>query len=215
VAVAVLAPLPRDPCDSGLRDLLGPAAWGRLPPAVRRRFATHAAAEYVGTFEVVHASRMGLLIAQLCRLIGTPVVPHTGRNVSACVSVIPELRGTCWVRKYHWPHGTSTVRSTKVIDARDGLIEVLSAGLCMALEVFERDGALHFVSRRYFFELPLPGAGRTMRFALPHWLSPGITHVEHRDEGGGCFRFTMRVQHGLLGETYYQTGLFHAAGEPR
>jgi hypothetical protein len=40
----------------------------------------------------------------------------------------------------------------------------------------------------------------------------GTTHMEHRDEGNGWFRFTMTVTHPLLGEVFFQTGRFRAAG---
>jgi hypothetical protein len=197
-----------------LREVLGDAAWQRLPPAVRQRFAPHAlAVEYVGRFEIVRASRMGWLLAQLCRLLGTPVVPHVGRDVPATVRVVPQARGVQWLRDYHWPHGTCTVRSTKLIDASGALIEALPAGLRMALDVFERDGVLHFVGRRYYFELALPLRAAPLRLPLPAWLAPGTTFVEHIDEGQGWFRFTLRVCHALLGEIYYQTGRFHAAGD--
>jgi hypothetical protein len=212
MTAAVLLPLSPPTAAQELRDLLGESAWNRLPPAVRRRFSAHAAAvDYVGSFEIVRASLAGWLIAQVARLIGTPVAPHVGRDVPATVRVVPVARGVQWLREYRWPRrGTCTVRSTKVID-NGALIEVLPAFLCMALHVFERDGVLHFVSSHYFFELPL--AGRRLRIALPSWLSPGTTYVEHIDEAQGWFRFTMRVRHALFGEMFFQTGRFHAAGE--
>ena len=55
--------------------------------------------------------------------------------------------------------------------------------------------------------------GRAIELPLPRWLSPGITHVEHRDEADGWFRFTMTVTHRYFGELYYQTGRFHTALE--
>jgi hypothetical protein len=215
VATTALAPPGAARTTAGLRALLGEGAWARLPSAVRRRFALHAAAvDYIGTFEQVRASPLGQVMAQLCRLIGTPVVPWTGHDIAATVRVVPDRRGTCWLRQYHWPRrGTCTVRSTKVIDAQGALVEELPGFLCMALDVFERDGALHFVSSQYYFDLPLPLLQRHLRIALPGWLTPGTTHVEHSDERQGWFRFTMRVQHAIFGETFYQTGRFRAAGD--
>jgi len=190
----------------GLRHVLGDAAWQRLPTRVRARFGEPVVAvDYVGAFEVVRASRLGRLIATLCRLIGTPVVPHTGTDVFAIVHVGPTSDGVAWHREYRWPHTEPClVRSTKVIDARGALVERLPAGLCMPLRVYEERGALHFVSRGYYFDWGI-------RVPLPQWLSPGITHVEHHDEAEGWFRFTMTVTHPLFGEMFYQTGRFHAA----
>jgi hypothetical protein len=105
------------------------------------------------------------------------------------------------------------VRSTKVIEKDGSLVERLPARLCMRLRVYEESGALHFVSRGYYFDLGRWRNGRPLRLHLPRWLSPGTTHVEHRDEAGGWFRFTMRVCHPVFGELYYQTGRFRSARE--
>ena len=193
---------------ASIESLLGEVAWQRLPAAVRARFPDPAVAvDYVGEFEVVRASPLGRLIAWFCLLLGTPVVPRTGVNVPAVVRVGPTQRGVAWNREYQWPRSSADlVRSTKVIGADGTLVEELPAGLCMPLDVYEAAGVLHFVSRGYYFRLG------TSRLWLPHWLSPGITHVAHQDEGSGWFRFTMTVRHPLFGELFYQTGRFRAAG---
>lgn len=197
-----------------LKDLLGPAAWSRLPAAVRVRFADQTlAVDYAGAFEIVRASLLGRIIAWVCQIIGTPVVPRTGSHVAAVVHVGPSGNGVEWRREYRWPNRSPClVRSTKVIRADGVLVEELPAGLCMSLDVYEQAGVLHFVSRAYYFEVPIPGTGLRVRFVLPTWLSPGTTHVEHIDEADGWFRFTMTVTHPLLGEMFYQTGRFHALG---
>lgn len=198
----------------GLRDVLGHAAWLRLPEAVRVRFADRApAVDYVGEFEIVRASLLGRIIAWACRIIGTPVVPRTGTDVPAIVHVGPAGDGIEWRREYRWPNRSpSVVRSTKVIRSDGALVEELPAGLCMSLDVYEQAGVLHFVSRAYYFEITLPGTRRCVRLRLPMWLSPGITHVEHIDGAEGWFRFTMTVTHPFLGEMFYQTGRFRASG---
>ncbi len=192
----------------GLQQLLGERAWQRLPPTVRVRFGEPVlAVDYVGEFEIVRASILGRLLAWVCQLIGTPVVPRTGCAIPAVVRVGPTERGVAWNREYRWPdRSLCLVRSTKVVDADGTLVEELPARLCMPLDVFERDGTLHFVSRGYYFDL-----GR-MKVPLPAWLSPGTTHVEHIDEAAGWFRFTMTVTHPFFGELFYQTGRFRAAG---
>jgi uncharacterized protein DUF4166 len=202
----------------GLRRVLGEPAWQRLPAAVRARFGEPVVAvDYVGEFEVVRASLLGRLIATVCQLIGTPVVPRVGTRVPAIVHVGPTDEGVAWNREYRWPNTSPClVRSTKVIDANGDLVERLPAGLCMPLNVYEQSGALHFMSRGYYFEWSLgalfgTGAGTRRRVWLPRWLSPGTTHVEHHDEAHGWFRFTMTVSHPLFGELFYQTGRFRAA----
>jgi hypothetical protein len=190
---------------AGLRDVLGESAWQRLPPRVRARFDEPIlAVDYVGEFDVVRASPLGRVIAWFCQAIGTPVVPRTGKNVRAVIHVGPVARGASWLREYHWPpDDTYRVQSTKVIGADGTLVEELPARLRMPLEVRERQGVLHFVSKGYYFDLGV-------HLHLPWWLSPGTTHVEHIDEADGWFRFTMTVSHPIFGEIFYQTGRFHA-----
>ena len=206
---------------SGIHSLLGDFAWRRLPPAVRARFGEPILrVDYVGEFDVVRASTVGRVIALLCQAIGTPVVPRTGERVPAIIHVGPVDRGASWLREYRWPDGRACrVHSTKVAGPDGTLIEELPAGLRMPLSVYERRGVLHFVSKGYYFEFGLGALGATLGVAsikipLPSWLSPGTTHVEHADESDGWFRFTMTVAHPLLGEVFYQTGRFRAAGEP-
>ena len=196
----------------GLHDLLGERAWRRLPAAVRARFSEPIRrVDYVGEFDVVRASLLGRAIAWFCTLIGTPVVPRTGQSVAAVIHVGPVDRGASWLREYQWPNGrVCRVHSTKVIGADGTLVEELPAGLRMPLEVFERHGVLHFVSLGYYFQL---GRGHPLKIPLPHWLTPGTTHVEHADESDGWFRFTMTVTHPFFGELFYQTGRFRAAAQ--
>jgi hypothetical protein len=201
----------------GLREVLGAQAWARLPEAVRERFdETAAAVTYAGAYEVVRASRVGRLFAWLGVLFGMPVTPRVGNAVAARVLVEPNARGVVWTREYEWADGTTDlVRSTKVVEGRE-LTECLPARLNMPLDVYEEHGALHFVSRGYYFFIPFgdlgfgaPGAGLKLR--LPGVFSPGVTHVEHVDLGHGWFRFTMTVTHPLFGEMFFQTGRFCAA----
>lgn len=200
----------------GLHRILGDAAWQRLPRAVRDRFGEPARrVDYVGEFEVVRASRLGRILALLCRLIGTPVAPRTGTGIPAVVHVGPKGNGVTWNREYRWPDERHClVRSTKVIDTDGRLVERLPARLCMPLDVYERESTLHFVSRGYYFDLGTWLGSGPLELPLPSWLSPGITHVEHRDEPDGWFRFTMTVTHPFFGELYYQSGRFRAAKEP-
>lgn len=194
----------------GLRDVLGTEAWGRLPEAVRERFAdSTAAVTYAGAFEVVRASGLGRMFAWLGLLFGTPVAPRGGLDVEARVMVRPDADGVVWTRVYQWSDGTSHhVRSTKVVTGDDTLVEKLPARLNMPLDVYEDGRVLHFVSRGYYFDL-----GFGLRLPLPALFSPGVTHVEHIDLGHGWFRFTMTVTHQVFGEMFFQTGRFCATEE--
>lgn len=202
------APTPDDH-DAHFRRLLGDAAWVRLNPAIRARFVTppDAAAPtfYDGAMTEIRRSRVGALLAHLCRLIGTPLAPFAGRHVPVRVKVYANgLDDVVWERVYRFPgRRPLTVVSSKRRDDRTGLIECVGRGFGMALDVAEHGGALHFTSRNYFWQLG------TLRVPLPGLLSPGVTHVVHTDLGAGRFRFTMRIQHKLLGETFFQDGVFH------
>ncbi len=199
------------PASVSVRTLLGETAWFSLPATARARFADHAAsAEYRGEFEEVRASFAGRLLAMCCRLIGTPVAPFTGTNIPATVKVFATPDGgTAWQRIYEFPgRKPCVVESIKRLSREGTLIEALPACLRMALDVYARDGVLHFVSNAYYFDL-----GR-MRIRVLDWLPPGTTHVEHIDLGNGLFRFTMRVRHRWLGEVFYQTGCFRDPATP-
>lgn len=200
------------PVDPTYRDQLGEAAWQRLSPSIRRRFGRKPVSgetiRYPGVMEAVRASPAGWLLAQALRLVGTPIAPYAGRDVPIEVEVFAERRGgIVWRRTYRFPgRRPVTVASVKRPDRRAGLIEVVGGGFGMTLAVSERGGELHFVSRRYFWQ-----AG-ALRIPLPDILSPGRLEVVHADEPGGRFRFTMAVRHPLLGETFFQDGVFREAG---
>lgn len=188
------------------RALLGEAAWARLPDAVRVRFALGAHTQpcvYPGRM-TVRASAAGWLIAQLCRLVGTPLAPWTGEDVAVEVTVAPHPRGGIdWSRLYGFAgHAPVRVASRKLTDETGALLEVVRGGLGLRLNVGEQDGALVFRSRGYVLRL-----GRAT-LPLPALLSPGQAWVEHRDLGAGAFRFSLRFQHPWLGETFFQTGVF-------
>ena len=200
---ALLAP------EAAIAEALGPAAWGRLSPAIRARFDARALAlgpvHHRGVMGAVRCSRLGWLFAQASRLFGTPLAPGGGRDVPVEVRVFRDRRrnGVTWERRYRFPgRPPVTVASTKCRDAEGGFLEVTAGGLGMWLDLFEADGRLCFRSRGYFIE----GLGR--RWTLPDWITPGETLVEHGDEPEGRFRFTMTICHRLFGETFFQDGVF-------
>jgi hypothetical protein len=205
-----------------LREVLGAAAWQRLPEAVRARFSETAAdVTYAGAFEVVNASGIGRFFAWLGALVGTPVVPRTGANVAARVDVRTTRDGVEWRREYEWEDGgRSVVTSTKLVC--DGeLVERLPARLNMPLAVREENGVLVFESRGYYFDFhfgefrfgDFRSGGFDFRLPLPAFFSPGLTRVEHIDLGHGWFRFTLIVKHPWFGEMFFQTGRFCAMEE--
>jgi len=209
--------------DSDMAKAVGEAGWRRLKPEIRARFVEDVKDGqvkcYDGVMSEVICSKIGWLLAQLCRLIGTPLAPAAGRAVPTSVLVYPDPtgKGTVWDRIYFFPGKKPiTVRSSKVLVERNQLLERVVGGFGMLLKVFENDRALHMVSQRYFLEW------RGRRLTLPNLLSPGTAHVIHSDEGGGRFRFQLTITHPLLGPLFVQDGLFadpdsapsHPTGRP-
>ncbi|MFE1570968.1 DUF4166 domain-containing protein [Comamonas odontotermitis] len=185
--------------------LVGPAAWQQLSPAIHRRFASqHAPVAYAGHMEL-RTSRIGRLFAWAAQLLGSPLAGSRAGLVPTQVQVASDGRGgVVWSRQLGecGSAGSQAVRSTKRLGPGGQLEECTEGGLSMALEVCVEQGALVFYSRRYFWLL-----GR-WRLPVPALLTPGVCRVEHRDEGPGCFRFTLEMTHPLWGRTFYQTGVF-------
>lgn len=192
----------------GFEALVGADGWRRLTPMIQARFGACAKSidtHYTGAMSKVRCSFVGYLIAQVCRLIGTPLAPHEGDDVPITVHVYedPAKGGVAWDRRYFFAGRVPvTVTSTKVIHEGRVLLECVGGGFGMRLEVYEQDRALHFVSEHYFWRW------RSFQLRLPAWLTPGVAHVVHSDLGNGRFRFEMTIEHALLGETFYQDGSF-------
>jgi len=197
--------------DTGYRDILGEAAWARLNPEIRQRFSIRPAAgqcvRYAGVMDRVELSWMGWFFAQACRLIGTPLAPYRGKNVHMQIELIwdQKLNGVAWNRIYHFRAGRAfTVRSTKSRGGCGELIEHIGCGFSMRLKLSENHGNLVFTSTAYLLSI----AGRTMR--IPALLTPGVTTVTHEQIERDRFRFSLAVDHPLLGRTIFQDGEFYS-----
>ena len=209
--VRALEPATQEVRESGLKTLMG-TDWYRLHPAVQARFLFEpqpgAPVCYTGIMDKVHCSAAGWLFAQVTRLIGNPLAAHRGRDVPMQVRLIkrPGRSGVFWQRSYGFAgRRPFVVTSAKREDAKGRLCEYVGFGFGMRLKAFARQGALHFISQRYFWQVG------GVQISLPHWLSPGRTRVSHTDLGGGRFRFTIAMDHVFLRRTFYQTGVFYRA----
>lgn len=198
---------------SNYRSLLGEQAWNRLHTAIQKRFteaACHKPVTYVGIMEEVSLSFAGKLLAQLCRLIGTPLALHAGKHIPTRVCVYPnkELQGVTWDRYYYFPYKrTNRVKSTKCIRSDLGLVEVVGCGFGMQLTLREQEGALLFESSRFFLQL-----GK-FRVSIPDLLTPGTTTVMQKALDSERFQFSLDVVHPLLGRVFYQLGTFQQEPE--
>ncbi len=198
---------------STIKKRLG-AQWNQLHPNIQARFACDPKdgeiIHYHGNIDVSR-SRAGWLFAQLTRIIGNPLAPFKGQHVPLDVKLFtrPNQQGVFWERTYHFekrkPFVVTSVK--KEGRAHEDLLECVGGGFGMVLNVTAEDKALHFRSEYYFLEW------LGFRVRLPHWVTPGATHVVHEDKREGNFRFTITMTHCALGQTFHQSGIFCRKGE--
>lgn len=195
--------------DTRFRDLLGAAAWSRLPAVVRRRFSVPLEAGDQRMFqgEVVETrlSLAGRVVANLARLAGGPLPYADGATGPATVIVTedPALGGQIWTRTYtqsgRFPQ---TINSVKRFSGPTGLEEYLGLGLIMRLTLTSELGDLVFRSAGYDI------AVRDRRWALPRWLWPGLCTITHHALGSERFSFTLELDHPRLGRLVKQVAVF-------
>lgn len=207
-----LQPLEHPPSPLGdlrFRRLVGEESWTRLPAAVRERFGHRVAGcrtiLYAGEVVECRMNRAGMCLAQVARLIGSPLPLSRACGVPAAVSVTedPVSGGQHWLRIYGRERGfPQVIRSYKAFAGPTGLEEYLGWGFGIALKVAADDEALHFVSDHVFWR------GLGIRLRLPGFLSPGETIVSHIDRGDGSFTFELHLHHHWFGELVSQVATF-------
>lgn len=197
------------PYDARFRRLLSAEDWAGLPKAVQARFSKRimadATATYRGTIREIRFSRMGWVLAQVCRLIGGPLPLHRDKSLAAVVTVSEDIAsgGQCWTRAYSHAHGfPQVIHSAKRFAGPTGLEEYLGCGIGMALKVRAVPDGLEFASDHYFVRF-----GK-WQMRIPKWLEPGRTIVRHQDLGQSAFSFSLALNHPVLGELVYQEGKF-------
>ncbi|MEO5774072.1 MAG: DUF4166 domain-containing protein [Sphingomicrobium sp.] len=195
--------------DLRFRTLVGEDAWMRLPEAVRARFGRHigdcTTILYAGEIVECRMSRAGWLLAQLARLIGSPLPLRRDIFVPAAVSVTEDVAtgGQFWTRIYGRADGfPQVIHSAKRFAGPTGLEEYVGCGVTIALKVSVENGSLHFDSDHYALRI-----GR-IRVRVPKWLEPGRMRVSHVDCNHGCFAFVLSIRHPLFGELICQTAMF-------
>ena len=213
-ATLLQLPRPAPASDASLYDLrfralLGSDSWDALPDEVQRRFSKRLSgaqvALYRGLVVEMHMSRLGWMLAQICRLFGAPLPLNAGAGSGALVSVSEDSRGAgqCWTRIYARPgRFPQVIHSAKRFAGPTGLEEYLGRGLGMALRVEPLTDGIAFVSDHYFIQL------RKRRLRLPAVLAPGVTRVTHRQVAGSSFLFGLELTHPLAGTLISQQILF-------
>jgi hypothetical protein len=195
--------------DLRFRALLSAECWASLPVAVRKRFSKRLAGTgsviYKGEVVHTHMNGLGMLLAQVTRLIGGPLPLSRDENVPAVVTVTEdhETHGQFWSRHYNRHAGfPQVIHSSKRFQGSTGLEEYIGGGVGMALRIEVEAGALLFKSAYYFLML-----GKR-RLRLPRWLSPGDLTVTHRAIDAHQFEFILHVEHPVFGTLVHQLAVF-------
>jgi hypothetical protein len=195
--------------DARFRALLKRVEWERLPPEVQSRFSKRLAgtgtALYRGIVTDMRMSRLGWLLAQVCRLFGAPLPLSPEADGAAVVTVSEDHRcaGQCWTRIYARRRGfPQVIHSAKRFAGPTGLEEYLGRGLGMALRLEPLSDGLAFVSDHYFLQI-----GR-WRVRLPRAITPGTARIRHRQIAGKRFLFELIVEHPRAGKLLHQQILF-------
>lgn len=184
-------------------------SWIELPAAVRQRFSRHLRSGerivYLGEVAATRMTIVGRLIAQLARLVGSPLPLEAGGRVPVTVIVTesPRLCGQVWTRIYDRARRfPQVIQSVKRFAGATGLEEIVAHGAGMRLQLSVRDGALVFRSAGYFIRC------LGVQISLPNWLTPGLIEVIHREEVGGQFSFSLSVRHLWAGLVIDQIAFF-------
>ncbi len=203
---------PFDPSanDFRFRRLLGERAWSLLPAAIQKRFGSHVkggqSLVYQGVITRMKFNWVGRILAQLTRLIGTPLPMHQdseGQPAVVCVTEDEERGGQFWIRQYGRKNGfPQVVHSSKRFDGPTGLEEYIGFGIGMALKLEARQNELLFKSDHYFLQM----FNRRLRF--PKVFSPGGLTIIHRDLGEGYFAFILQLDNRLFGRMIDQEAIF-------
>jgi hypothetical protein len=197
--------------DTRFRRLLSPVEWNALPEAIRRRFSHRSAPGeahvYIGRVLETRISAWGAILANLLRLIGSPLPLERNNEGAAGVVTVterPDGAGQFWTREYVRRRGfPQVIHSSKMFSGATGIEETVGCGVTMSLRLDVRRNALFFLSERFFlrigrFRLPIPGS-----------LIVGHIAVGHIDRGNGAFEFTLEATHPLFGRFIRQRALFN------
>lgn len=193
--------------DNHYRRLLGDVKWQNLKPEIRQRFSRKFKNDeqhtYNGTM-VVRFSFFGWLFAQVCRVIGKPLATQRGEAVPVSVTLSYDRRteGTQWKRHYFFTETPEVIVSAKAVNQAGGLEEHVGFGFSMCLDLLEVNGNLEFHSSKYYW------TKGSIRLRLPSIITPGRIVVKHEQVEGDFFRFSLEVNHPILGQTIYQSGVF-------
>jgi len=183
--------------------------WNNLSESIQQRFETNPDTEaplfYDGTMTEIVTSPAGRVFAFFARLIGAPLLPYSGKNIPIKVKVYsqPDRQDIFKQRTYYFPgRKPVTVHSRMQLNQEDEFLECVGLGLAMQMHIYAEEGALHFESTNYQWEI------LGIKILLPLFLTPGKTHIKHTDNTDGSFRVCITMRHPMFGVMFLQDGIF-------
>ena len=203
-------PNPTTPSEGELfKKSLGPE-WQKLHPDIRKRFGRNPSSgqrlRYTGMLTELRCSIAGKLLGYLTwPMIGGALIPFNDADFPVDIEVFTKPGcDALFKQRVYRLNGRRPIEFTSYM--REGgkgeVLEYVGMGLGMKLLLSVRDANLHFTSDGYFWEV----MGR--RIPLPDFLSPGKTHLVHRNEGPGQFSIRIEIRHRWFGTMFTQAGVF-------
>ena len=188
---------------------LGPE-WHKLHPDIRKRFGGNSSTDqrlrYTGMLTELRCSIAGKFLGQLTRpMIGGALIPFNDAHFPVEIEVYSKPGcDALFKQRIYRLNGRRPIEFTSYMqEGRKGkILEYVGMGLGMKLLLSVRDTNLHFTIDGYFWEI----MGR--RIPLPGLLTPGKTHLAHRNEGPGQFSIRIEIRHRWFGTMFTQAGVF-------
>ena len=190
-----------------IRQALG-QDWEKLHPAVRRHYDISAEGTdrllLKGTmYEVDHATSIKPFI-WVAQLFGA-LVPYRGKNLPVEVinSAHPERNTLFWERHFHFP-GRKPFQFLSRMETVSGneIVEYVRYNLGICMKMSERDGALHYSSCGYLWNLG------PVKLRIPDWLLLGNAEIIEQGIDEKTIELNFTVQHPLFGRTFTYSGNF-------
>jgi len=188
-----------------IRTALG-EAWCNLSPKTQKRFENDPERqEYIGLMSEVSCTRLGKMMAAFAKLFGSPLIPHSGRDVPIEVLVYKKPGNSDIFKKrtYFFKNTPPfTVQTHMHVNERGEFMEYAGLGLGLKMAVRAKDGKLYFHGLGYGLSV-----GKYL-LPIPAFLSPGIAFIEHSDYGEKQFRVRIEMRHPWFGVMFIQDGVF-------
>lgn len=197
------------------KKILG-AQWRQLHPDIQARFDKNPAPgkplHYSGVLTELACSRLGRLLGYLTRpFIKGALLPYVDHDFPVDIQVYSKHGSAAIYKQRNYQlNGRKPVMFTSFMAEGpcSEVFEYVGAGLGMKLNLFVREGDLHFESDGYFWQV------LGVRIPFPSLLTPGKTFLRHRNNSANQFDIRIEIRHPWFGTTFTQAGVFHEVTAP-